>query len=105
MKREQKLKNPEDYESAITKEMEYYSPLARDLNLSEDVLVQAARLGVRDGIYRHRESTDCKNREEECVRWNIRHMVDVTLVRAALLAASEEDMEKAEAVLMRLIED
>jgi hypothetical protein len=32
-------------------------------------------------------------------------MVDLTLVRAALLASSEEEMDKAEALLMRLIED
>jgi len=105
MKREQKVRNAEDYEAIITKEMEYYGPLAKELNLSEDIIIQAARLGVRDGIFTHRHSPDCKYREEECVTWNVRHMVDVTLVRAALLAASEEDMEKAEEVLMRLIED
>lgn len=105
MRRATKLKNAEDYEGVITKELEYYAPMARDLNLSEDVLVQAARLGVRDGIFRHRESTDCKNREQECVAWNIRHMVDLTLVRAALLASNEEEMDKAESTLMKLIED
>jgi hypothetical protein len=105
MKRELKLKNPEDYEAAIAKELEYYRPLAEQLGLPEDVLFQAAQLGVRDGIYRHREATDCKNREEDCVRWNIRHMVDLTLVRAALLASTEEDMAQAEDVLMKLIED
>jgi len=105
MKRELKLKNPEDYEAAVRKELEYYLPLAKQLSLSEDVLLQAAQLGVRDGIYRHRESTDCKNREEDCVRWNIRHMVDVTLIRACLLASTEEDMAQAEDVLMKLVED
>ncbi|HXK35978.1 MAG TPA: hypothetical protein VJ553_00140 [Candidatus Paceibacterota bacterium] len=105
MKREQKVRNAEDYELIVSKEMEYYGPLARDLNISEDVIVQAARLGVRDGIHTHRHSPTCKYREEECVTWNIRHMADVTLVRAALLASTEEDMEKAEEVLMRLIED
>jgi hypothetical protein len=105
MKRELKLKNPEDYEGAILKELEYYLPLAKQLSLSDDVLLQAARLGVRDGIYRHRESSDCRNREEDCVRWNIRHMVDITLVRAALLASTEEDMAQAEDVLLKLIED
>lgn len=105
MKRELKLKNPEDYEAAVLKELEYYLPMAKQLALSEDVLLQAARLGVRDGIYRHRESSDCKNREEDCVRWNIRHMVDLTLVRAALLASTEEDMAQAEDVLMKLIGD
>jgi len=103
MKRE--LKTADDYESVIAKELEYYAPMARDLNLSEDVILQAARLGVRDGIYGHRHNTGCKYRESECVTWNIRHFVDMTLVRAALLASSEEEMEKAESVLMRLIED
>jgi hypothetical protein len=105
MKREQKLKNAEDYEALVTKELEYYTPMAREISLSDDVLLQAARLGVRDGIYRHRESDKCKYREEECVAWSVRHMADLLLVRAALLASSEEDMEKAEAVLMKLIED
>jgi hypothetical protein len=39
------------------------------------------------------------------VTYNIRHFIDITLVRACLMASSEEDMEKAEAVLMKLIED
>lgn len=105
MKREQKLKNPEDYESIVTKELEYYTPVGRELKLSDDVLLQAARLGVRDGIFRHRGATDCKYREEECVTWNIRHMVDLVLVRACLMASSEEEMDTAESILMRLIED
>ncbi len=105
MKRAVKLKNPEDYEAVIRRELEYFSPMAADLKLSDDVLWQAARLGVRDGIFRHRDATDCKYREEECVTWNVRHMVDMVLVRAALLASSEEEMDKAESVLMRLIED
>ena len=112
MKRETKpagrsgrLKNPEDYGAAIAKELEYYAPMAREIGVSEAVLEEAAKLGVRDGIYRHRSSTTCKYREQECVTWAIRHMVDLTLVRACLLASSEEDMEKAEAILMRLIED
>lgn len=105
MKREQKLRNSEDYEALVVKELEYYLPMGKELGLSAEVLQQAARLGVRDGIFRHRESKTCTRREQECVAWNIRHMVDLTLVRAALLASSEEDMDKAEAVLMRLIED
>jgi hypothetical protein len=105
MKKAPKLKNPEDYELVVAKELEYYQPMAKELGLSEEVLLQAGRLGVRDGIFRHRESTNCKYREQECVTWNVRHMVDLTLVRAALLASSEEEMEKAEAILMRLIED
>jgi hypothetical protein len=105
MRREPKLKNAEDYESVVAKEMEYYGPMARELGIAEDVLVQAARLGVRDGLFRHRESPDCKNREQECVTWNLRHMVDLTLIRAALLAGTDEEMSKAEEVLMRLIED
>lgn len=103
MKRE--LKTPDDYEAVIRHEMEYYAPMARDLNLSDDVLLQAARLGVRDGIYNHRRNTACKFRESECVTWNLRHFIDLTLVRAALLASSEEEMDKAESVLMRLVED
>ncbi|HTP56920.1 MAG TPA: hypothetical protein VMJ72_01430 [Candidatus Paceibacterota bacterium] len=103
MKRE--LKTADDYESVIAKELEYYAPMAADLNLSEDVILQAARLGARDGIYGHRRNKGCKYRESECVTWNIRHFVDLTLVRAALLASSEEEMDKAESVLMRLIED
>lgn len=100
-----KLKNPEDYEAVIVKEMEYYAPMAQQVGVAQEVLKEAGRLGVRDGIYRHRNSESCKNREEECVTWNIRHFIDLTLVRACLLAATEEDMEKAEEVLMRLIED
>ncbi|MCC6934812.1 MAG: hypothetical protein IT406_03955 [Candidatus Yanofskybacteria bacterium] len=100
-----KLKNAEDYEPLVAKELEYYVPMARELNISEDVLVQAARLAVRDGIHTHRTAGTCKNREEECVMYNIRHFVDLTLVRACLLASTEEDMEKAEAILMQLIED
>ncbi|HUO75688.1 MAG TPA: hypothetical protein VMU12_02120 [Candidatus Paceibacterota bacterium] len=103
MKRE--LKTPDDYESVITHELEYYGPMAKDLNVSTDVLVEAGRLGARDGIYAHRRNKGCKYRESECVTWNIRHFIDCTLVRAALLASSEEEMDKAESVLMRLIED
>lgn len=103
MKRE--LKTPDDYESVIAHEMEYYAPMARDLAISDDVIVQAGRLGARDGIYAHRRNKGCKYRESECVTWNIRHFIDLTLVRAALMASSEEDMDKAESVLMRLIED
>lgn len=105
MKRATTPKNAEDYEPLITHEMEYYAPLAADAGVSTDVLIEAAKLGVRDGMHTHRNSDHCKNREEECVAYNIRHFIDLTLVRACLLASSEEDMEKAEAVLMRLIED
>jgi len=98
------LKNAEDYESFIAHELEFYAPLAADAGVSTDVLVEAAKLGVRDGIHTHRTSKNCKNREEECVTYNIRHFIDITLVRACLLASSEEEMEKAESVLMRLIE-
>ena len=105
MAKNTELKEAHDYEGAIDKELEYYAPMAAELGISRDVLVQAARLGVRDGIYRHRNADHCKNREADCVAYNIRHFVDITLVRAALLASSEDEMEKAEAVLMRLIED
>lgn len=105
MTRPEKLKNTEDYQDLVKKELEYYFPMAQEADLSADVLRQAAELAVRDAIYRHRESTDCKNREEDCVTWNIRHFLDLTLVRACLLAADDESMEKAEAVLMKLIED
>lgn len=99
------LKNAEDYEPLIRKELEYYTPLATDAGVSEAVLVEAAKLGVRDGILTHRNAKNCKNREEECVTFNIRHFIDLTLVRACLMASSEEEMEKSEGVLMRLIED
>ena len=99
------LKNAEDYAPLIERELEYYRPLAADAGVSDDVLLEAAKLGVRDGIHTHRASEKCKNREEECVTYNIRHFIDLTLVRACLLATSEDDMEKAEAVLMRLIQD
>ncbi len=105
MKREQKLKNAEDYEPLIARELEHYAPLAADAGVSTDVLVEAAKLGIRDGIHTHRSSKDCKNREEECVTYNARHFIDITLVRACLMASSEEEMEKAEEVLMQLIED
>jgi hypothetical protein len=104
MKETGKLKNAEDYASLVEQEMDYYASMARELDVAP-VLRQAAQLGVRDGLYRHRESADCKNREEECVRWNLRHFIDLTLVRTCLLASSDEEMEKAEAILMRLIED
>lgn len=99
------LKNAEDYAPLIERELEYYAPLAKDAGVSTDVLVEAAKLGVRDGILTHRTSEGCKNREEECVTYTIRHFVDITLVRACLMASSEEEMEKAESVLMKLIED
>jgi hypothetical protein len=105
MKRAEKLQNPEDYEPVITKEVDYYRPMAAELGISDQLLRQAAELGVRDGIYRHRENPKCKWREEECVAWNMRHFIDLTLVRAALLASNEEEMDKAEAILMKLIED
>lgn len=105
MKRVMKLKNAEDYEPLIARELSYYAPLAVDAGVSSDVLVEAAKLGIRDGIHTHRSSKNCKNREEECVTYNIRHFIDITLVRACLMASSEEDMEKAETVLMRLIEN
>lgn len=99
------LKNAEDYEFLIPQELEYYAPLAANAGVSTDILVEAAKLGIRDGIHTHRTSKKCKNREEECVVYNIRHFIDITLVRACLMASSEEDMEKAENVLMQLIED
>ncbi len=102
---ERELKTVEDYDGIIAKEMEYYAPLGREVDVSEDVLREAARLGVRDGIYAHRENKTCKYRETECVTWNIRHFLDLTLIRAALLASSEEEMDKAEHVLLQLIED
>ncbi|MEK7638526.1 MAG: hypothetical protein AAB375_03835 [Patescibacteria group bacterium] len=105
MKREIKLKNAEDYESLIVRELAYYAPMVGALGISTDVLVEAAKLGVRDGIHTHRASKACKYREAECVAFNIRHFIDITIVRACLLASSEEEMEKAEAVLMQLIED
>ncbi len=105
MKREMKLKNAKDYEPLIARELAYYAPMVGVLGISTDVLVQAAQLGVRDGIHTHRASKACKYRESECVSFNIRHFVDLTLVRACLLASSEEEMERAEAVLMQLIED
>ncbi len=102
---ERELKTTDDYETVITRELDYYVPLARDVDVSEDVLREAARLGVRDGIYAHRQNKTCKFRETECVTWNIRHFLDLTLIRASLLASSEEEMEKAESVLLRLVED
>ncbi len=111
MKREAKLKNAEDYEPLIARELAYYAQMADALSISTDVLMEAAKLGVRDGIHTHRASNPptggggCKYRESECVAFNIRHFIDITLVRACLLASSEEEMEKAEAVLMQLIED
>jgi hypothetical protein len=99
------LKTAQDYEPLIAKELEYYAPMAQALSISEDVLLQAARLGVRDGIHTHRAKNDCREREADCVAYNVRHFIDITLVRAALLASDEEELEKAEAVLMRLIED
>ncbi len=98
------LKNAEDYNHLIEHEMEYYASLAADAGVSPDILVEAAKLGVRDGIHTHRNSPNCKSREEECVTYNIRHFIDITLVRACLLASSEDELEKAEAVLMKLIE-
>lgn len=97
--------NAEDYEPLIVHELEYYAPMAETLGISPDVLMQAGKLGVRDGMHTHRTSTTCKYRETECVTFNIRHFIDITLVRACLLASSEEDLEKAEAILMRLIEE
>jgi hypothetical protein len=105
MKRAGTLKNAEDYAPLIERELEYYAPLAKDAGVSTDVLVEAAKLGIRDAILTHRSAESCKNREEECVTFNIRHFIDITLVRACLMASSEDDMEKAESVLMRLIED
>lgn len=99
------LKNAEDYEPLIARELAYYAPMAGVLGISTDVLVEAAKLGIRDGIHTHRASKSCKYREAECVAFNIRHFIDITLVRACLLASNEEEMERAEAVLMRLIED
>jgi hypothetical protein len=89
----------------VVQELEQYLPMAKELGLSGDVLRQAAQLGVRDGIFRHRESEACRYREEECVLWNIRHFIDLTLVRAALLASSDDEMQKAEYILMKLIEE
>ena len=105
MKRDLKLKHAEDYEPLVTRELAYYEPMAKALGISVEVLVEAARLGVRDGMHTHRASSDCKYRESECVMFNVRHFIDLTLVRACLLASSDEEMEKAEAILMQLIED
>ena len=105
MKRQLTPKTEADYAPLASKELEYYGWMAADLGIGMDTLRQAADLGVRDGIRRHRASKDCKNRESECVTWSVRHFVDRVIVKACLLASSEEEMEKAEEVLLRLVED
>jgi hypothetical protein len=104
MKRTEKERTVEDYASAVTKELRFYEPMARELDLSVDLLREAARVGVQRGIQQHR-ATACDRRESGCVVGSVRHFCDRIIIKACLMAASEEEMEIAEDILLRLIEE
>ncbi|HXV26422.1 MAG TPA: hypothetical protein VD862_00100 [Candidatus Paceibacterota bacterium] len=104
MARHQAQKTEADYAPLVAKELTYYKVMARDLDISMDMLREAAELGLKDGMKRHRQA-GCTHRESGCIAGSVRHFCDRLIVKACLMAASEEDMDTAEDVLMRLIED
>lgn len=104
MKRTEKERSIEDYAPIAAKELEFYEPMARQLDLSLDLLHEAAQVGVRRGIQQHR-ATACDRRESGCVVGAVRHFCDRIVIKACLMAASEEEMEIAEDILLRLIEE
>lgn len=93
-----------DYQKLIEKELSFYDALAAELDISMDILRDAAQIGVRTGIRRHRES-DCKHQESGCVAGSVRHFCDRIIVKTCLMAVNEDEMEQAEDVIMRLIEE
>ena len=104
MARHQAQKTEADYAPLVAKELKYYESMARDLDISMDMLREAAELGLKDGMKRHRQA-GCTHRESGCVAGSVRHFCDRLIVKACLLAATEEDMEKAEDILMKLVEE
>jgi hypothetical protein len=97
-------KTENDYRKLIEKELSFYVPLAAELDIAMEVVREAARLGLRNGLLRHRES-HCKQRESGCVAGSIRHFCDRIIVKTCLMAVNEYEMERAEDILMRLIEE
>lgn len=104
MGRTQQQKTAEDYTKLMEKELSFYLPLATELDIGMDVLEQAAKLGVRNGMLRHRES-GCKHSESGCVAGSVRHFCDRIIVKTCLMAINEEEFERAEDILMKLIEE
>ena len=97
-------KKEDDYRRLIEKELSFYTPLAEQLDIGMELLQDAAQIGVRTGMRRHRES-DCKHSESGCVAGSVRHFCDRVIVKTCLMAVNEEEFELAEDVIMRLIEE
>ena len=97
-------KTEEDYTKLIEKELSFYLPLAEILDIGMEVIQDAARIGLRTGIRRHRDS-DCKHRESGCVSGSIRHFCDRMIIKTCLMAVNEDEMEQAEDIIMKLIEE
>lgn len=104
MAKTESRKTAEDYTKLIEKELSFYLAMATELDIGMEVLEDAAKLGVRNGLLRHRES-GCKHSESGCVAGSIRHFCDRIIVKTCLMAVNEHEMEQAEDVLMRLIEE
>ena len=104
MAKSERQKSESDYTKLMEKELSFYLPMAAELDIGMEVLHEAARLGVRNGILRHRESA-CKHRESGCVAGSVRHFCDRIIVKTCLMAVNEQEMEIAEDVMMRLIEE
>lgn len=104
MAKSQSQKTESDYQKLIEKELSFYRPMANELDIGMDVLQEAGKLGVRNGLLRHRES-GCKHRESGCVAGSVRHFCDRIIVKTCLMAVNEHEMEVAEDVIMRLIEE
>lgn len=104
MKRTHQPKTEQDYAPLVRKELKFYAPMASELDISIDVLGEAAQLGVRSGLRRHRAS-GCRQKESGCVSCSVRHFCDRIVVKTCLMAVNEQEMEQAEDILMKLIED
>lgn len=104
MAKSQSQKTEADYTKLMEKELSFYQPMASELDIGMEVLHDAAKLGVRNGLLRHRQS-GCKHRESGCVAGSVRHFCDRVIVKTCLMAVNEHEMEVAEDVIMRLIEE
>lgn len=97
-------KTESDYQKLIKKELSFYEPIAAELDIGVELLEDAAKLGIRNGIRQHRAS-GCKHRESGCVAGSVRHFCDRIIVKTCLMAVNEDEMEQAEDVIMKLIEE
>ena len=104
MGRTVRQKTESEYQKLMNKELSFYTPLATELDIGMEIIEEAARLGLRNGLLRHRES-NCRHRESGCIAGSVRHFCDRIIVKTCLMAVNEFEMEQAEDIILRLIEE